>query len=290
MWNFGFPVHVDLYSFRKVGGSWVCSFVSSTIRCLLLVMCDFPACRFAIPTSNQDHIRSCSTKSLFHLTETNAGQVQPVLDLENIFQNEQEIQMSVSKRKLKRKPMSTVKALYATALEAKKVRDEVQKRRDDNTAKIQQLVRSGEKEVQAEGIKTLKEAGRQLREEHRVAEARFNQYNDELVDYVLSLPNKVDPGTPEKEAVLLKEHSVPEGIQKWEFPQYVAVESPVGPGLLSEFPIGYSAWLDLQLREKAQRHLLKGGFVETGNTEYVKRVILQGIGIDPGQFLRIREV
>jgi len=63
-----------------------------------------------------------------------------------------------------------------------------------------------------------------------------------------------------------------------------------GPGLLAEFPVGSTAWLDIDLRGRAQSHLLEGGFVETGNAEYVKRVILQGAGFDHSQFLRIREV
>lgn len=227
------------------------------------------------------------------MTETNAGQLQPVLDIENIFLNERHFQNSVSKRKLGRKAVSTTKELYAKALEAKQARDQIQQRRDENTNKVQELVRSAsdkEKQVKTEEIKTLKENGRQLREQLRESEAKFNQFNDELVDYVLSLPNLLDSETPESEAVLLSETSVPEGVKKWEFPEYTAVESPVGPGLLAEFPIGKSAWLDVHLREKAQSHLLKGGFVETGNAEYVKRIILQGAGIDHTQFLRIREV
>jgi hypothetical protein len=232
-----------------------------------------------------------STKSLFRLNETNAGQLQPVLDIENIFLKESQYQNSISKRNLDRSPVSTTKSLYAQALEAKQERDKIQQQRDANTTKVQELVRSGqEKQIKAEEMKTLKENGRNLREQLRESEAKFNQFNDELVDYVLSLPNLLDPETPESDALLLSETNVPDGVKKWEFPEYTAIESPVGPGLLSEFPIGKSAWLDVHLREKAQTHLLKGGFVETGNAEYVKRIILQGAGIDHSQFLRIREV
>jgi hypothetical protein len=232
-----------------------------------------------------------STQSLYRLNETNAGQLQPVLDIENILKNKADFQNSVSKRKLDRKNISVINALYSKAHEAKKLRDQIQQQRDDNTNKVQELVRSEkEQQVKADEMTSLKEKGRALREQLRESEAKFNQLNDELVDYVLSLPNLLDPKTPDNDAVLLHETNVPDGVKKWTFPEYTAVESPVGPGLLSEFPVGQSAWLDVHLREKAQMHLLKGGFIETGNAEYVKRIILQGAGIDHTQFLRIREV
>lgn len=59
---------------------------------------------------------------------------------------------------------------------------------------------------------------------------------------------------------------------------------------MAEFPVGSTAWLDIDLRGRAQSHLLKAGFIETGNAEYVKRIILHGAGIDHSQFCRIREV
>lgn len=231
------------------------------------------------------------TKSLFRLSEVNAGLLQPVLDIENVFRTEQEIQDAIKKRKLQRKSVSVIKSLYGKAREAKEERDKIEQERDENTKRVQELVRSDkEQNMKVEEMKTMKEKGRQLREQLREAEAKFNQYNDELVDFVLSLPNTVDPSTPDDTAVLLSETQVPQGIKKWEFPEYTAVESPVGPGLLAEFPIGQSAWMDIHLREKAQGFLLKNGYVETGNAEYVKRVILQGAGIPHQNFLRIREV
>lgn len=269
-----------------------CVYPLYTIPPSIKRLSQFPLLQISSFILNQSQPRrSYSTESLFRLNETNSGLLQPVLDIENIFRNEILFQNSVSKRKLNRKRVSIVKELYSKALEAKQVRDQIQLQRDDTTNRVQELVRSEkDKEIKAEEMKTLKENGRKLREQLRESDAKFNQFNDELVDYVLSLPNLLDPETPEAEATLLSQTTVPEGVKKWEFPEYTAIESPVGPGLLAEFPIGQSAWLDVHLREKAQTHLLKGGFVETGNAEYVKRIILQGAGIDPSQFLRIREV
>lgn len=60
--------------------------------------------------------------------------------------------------------------------------------------------------------------------------------------------------------------------------------------MLAEFAVGKTAWMDIDLRGRAQAHLLKEGYIETGNADLVRRIVLQGAGIERSQFLRIREV
>jgi len=228
---------------------------------------------------------------VFRLSETNAGTVQPVLDVKGVLKDSSLYQESIKKRKLTRENVEVLRSLYTQAIDLKQIKERAQKQRDENTEKCQVLVKSDkDKNTKSKEMRTLKERGRQLREELRDAEAQFNRVNDDLVDYILSLPNLLDDNTPIDETRLVKETDIPSGVTPWNFPPYTAIESPVGPGMLAEFPIGQTAWLDIHLREKAQAYLLKSGFSETGNAEFIKRVILQGAGIDPSQFVRIREV
>jgi hypothetical protein len=64
--------------------------------------------------------------------------------------------------------------------------------------------------------------------------------------------------------------------------------SAAGP--YSDFPYGNAVWLELELATKCQKYLLENGFCETGNVDFVKRILLEGSGLDPNQFLRVREV
>jgi len=259
-------------------------------------------------------------ENIFRLNESNAGRVQPVLDIDYVIKHQAEIQDSILKRNVSATDVSKIILLFGEAQELKVQKEKAQREREENTLKCQELLRSTkDKSTKTDEMKILKDKGKLLRDEVRDAEAKFNEINDKLVDFVLSLPNIIDPVTPAKDAKLLSETPVPKGIAPWDYPEYTAVEAAagtksilclllcifnffvfvmhifyfifnIGPGLLAEFPIGRTAWLDIQLREKAQAHLLDGDFVETGNAGYVKRQILQGAGLDPSQFLRIREV
>ncbi|ODN01890.1 Serine--tRNA ligase [Orchesella cincta] len=238
--------------------------------------------------SNSDSTRQYSTQNLFRLTETSASQLQPYLDISNIIKIQEAIQDSINRRQLTRQQVKEVKTLFNQAQAYQRKKENALQLKEANTAKYQALNRSENKDEHTEKLLELKEQGRCLRDEVRAAENKFNEVNDSLVDFVLSLPNVLDRETPATEAQLLKEVA-PKVNLGYDDPEYTAVETQCGPGLLAEFPIGKTAWLDIDLRGKAQAHLLSGGFVETGNAEYVKRLILQGAGIDEKQFLRIRE-
>ncbi|CAL8114122.1 unnamed protein product [Orchesella dallaii] len=239
-------------------------------------------------SSYSSGLRQYSAQNLFRLTETSASQLQPYLDVNNIIKIQDVLQDSINKRQLTRKQVKEVKILFHKAQAYQRRKETAIQLKEENTTKYQALSRAENgKEVNKEKLLELKEQGRLLRDEVRAAEAKFNEVNDSLVDFVLSIPNILDKETPASEAQLLKEV-----VPKIEFeydPEYTAVETQCGPGLLAEFPIGKAAWLDIDLRGRAQAHLLNGGFVETGNAEYVKRLILQGAGMDESQFLRIRE-
>jgi len=62
----------------------------------------------------------------------------------------------------------------------------------------------------------------------------------------------------------------------------------IGP--CPDFAKGSGAWAELELAAKSQKYLLENGFRETGNVDFVRRILLEGTGLDPEQFLRIREV
>lgn len=64
----------------------------------------------------------------------------------------------------------------------------------------------------------------------------------------------------------------------------------LGSGPYAEYTIGPAAILELDLAAKCQKILLSDGFSETGNVDFVKRILLDGTGLDPTQFLEVREV
>ena len=66
------------------------------------------------------------------------------------------------------------------------------------------------------------------------------------------------------------------------------VISGIGP--YPNFATGSGVWAELELAANCQKCLLQNGFRETGNVDFVKRILLEGTGMDPDQFLRIREV
>ena len=56
------------------------------------------------------------------------------------------------------------------------------------------------------------------------------------------------------------------------------------------FLLGPGAMLELEIATICQKFLLAQGFTETGNVDFVKRILLDGTGLDPKQFLKVREV
>jgi len=245
--------------------------------------------RFTASPSVYNGSRHYSTKNLFRLNESSASQLQPYLDIENVIRRQSILQDSVNKRQLTRGEVKEIEQLFQKAQQYKSQKEKVQQLREENTIKCQELIRKEINQVEkSQELVELKEKGRLLREEIRDAENKFNEVNDQLVDFILSLPNVLDKATPETEATLLNDVT-PTKNPPWENPIYTAIETQCGPGLLAEFPVGKAAWLDIDLRGMAQSHLLDGGYVETGNADYVKRIILQAAGMTHSNFLRIRE-
>ncbi len=165
---------------------------------------------------------------MFRLTESGGSQLQPFLDVKNVIQNEELLQSSIEKRQLTRRQVKDVRELFDKAQEYRSLRDKVKQVRAENTEKCQALLKEEtNKPEKSQELRDLKEKGRLLREEIREAENKFNEINDQLVDFILSLPNVLDKDTPTENATLLKE-VMPTKSPPWENPDYTAIETHCG--------------------------------------------------------------
>jgi len=239
------------------------------------------------------HKLDYGTWALSGFNLSNAARIQPVLDVEKIIANEQMYIDTIEKRKMAVKPNAKdVAVLFAEAKALNEKRLDVEKRKNENTAKVQEAVKILKaKKIASEEVKEMRLKGRELREEFRVTTNKFNAVNDKLVSLVLSLPNLLDPITPEKECEVLRDMSPPDGVQPWKFPTepFWRIARPGSLGPQEQFAYGGAAWLELDLAASCQQSLLNEGFLETGNVDFVRRILLEGACLDPNQFLRIRE-
>lgn len=149
---------------------------------------------------------------------------------------EKEYMDSIEKRKLAAKMnVARIAELYE---EAKKLKSEIRKAeklREENSNKVQEMLKSIEEDKLKTGeIKGLRETGKNLREELRTTNLRFNAINDELVDLILSLPNTLHPMTPPEFSQLVREVSPPPEKAPWVKPRNLFWEKI--PGTSSHFP------------------------------------------------------
>ncbi len=135
--------------------------------------------------------------------------------------NEAEFEVSIEKRQLEDKPdVKKVANLFALAKQLKEERRGAEKRKEENSVKVQALLKSLKNNtINTADIKKLRESGKVLRDELRRITQRYNEVNDELVDLILSLPNLLDPITPEDQAEVLREVLPPPGVEHWKYPR-----------------------------------------------------------------------
>jgi len=245
----------------------------------------------SIPIQNICSSPSYGTWALSRFAHLNAGRVQPVLEVDKVIARQAEYLKSFELRKLKIKPeIEKVAELYEAAKKFKDERKQAEIERDQNSVKVQTLLKSlHDDDLNTDEIKTLRENGKRLREELRRCVGKFNHVNDELVDLILSLPNRLDPSTPETDYEVLRSICPPEGVTHWKRPANLNWDRIPGTGPYDEFAAGNAVWVELELAAKCQQFLLEQEFAETGNVDFVKRILLEGSGMDPGQFLRVRE-
>ncbi|CAG7723815.1 unnamed protein product [Allacma fusca] len=234
--------------------------------------------------------RQMGTWALSRLSTVSAGRVQPVLDIEHILKNLELYEDSIEKRKVIPRPeIRNLPKLYEEAVALRDARDRAQQIREEHSLEVAKLIRDRkqDKQTQAE-TNELKERGKILRDELRSAISNFNKVNDAIIDLVISLPNILDPATLEINK-FLRTVDVPEGVKSWSTPPDLEWTVVPGVGPAAEFPRSKASLLELELSGEAQSYLLKNKYTETGNVDFVESSLFDVSGMDPNQFIRIRE-
>jgi len=231
------------------------------------------------------------TWALSPFAHVNAGRIQPVLQVDKVISMEKEYVESIERRQLSQKlNVTRIAELYEAAKDLKVQIRRAEALKDENSSKVQTMLKLlKEDTVNTADIKSLRETGKTIREELRTASAKFNNVNDELVELILSLPNTLDPMTPIDTVEKLREVVPTAGVKHWTKPAHLHWEKVPRVGPYPEFVKGSGVWAELELAAKSQQYLLENGFCETGNADFVRRILLEGTGLDPDQFLRIRE-
>lgn len=80
------------------------------------------------------------TWALSRLTSANSGRVQPVLDIEFVLKHKHLYEESIQHRRLQpAPPILKLPLLYAEAVKLRDLRDEAQRKREDNSAEVSNI-------------------------------------------------------------------------------------------------------------------------------------------------------
>jgi seryl-tRNA synthetase len=233
--------------------------------------------------------RQMGTWALSRLSTVSAGRVQPVLDIEYVLKNLELYEDSIEKRKVLPRPaIRSLPKLYEEAVALRDARDRAQQIREEHSHEVAKLIRERKDKQTNPETNELKERGKILRDDLRAAITNFNKVNDAIIDLVISLPNILDPTTPESNN-FLRTVAVPEGVKAWSTPPDLEWTVIPGVGPAAEFPRSKASLLELELSGEAQSYLLKNKYTETGNVDFVESTLFDVSGMDPNQFIRIRE-
>lgn len=114
--------------------------------------------------------------------------------------------------------LSILPGLYNEAKNLKVKKEEAERARAENAAKVQELLKSVDKTTANAQAKKFRDKGKELREDLRKITNEFNAINDNLVNLVLSVPNQLDSMTPLNKYEILRDFDVKEGVEKFKLP------------------------------------------------------------------------
>ncbi|TMW50513.1 hypothetical protein DOY81_004374 [Sarcophaga bullata] len=212
--------------------------------------------------------------------------LQPYLDFKQTFQNIEQLEHSIEKRKMTT-DLKKIKAMFVTYKEGFKAKEKLEDERELVAKQLKELSKIKSKDEDL--INQLKEKGKNLRNELKTMRNNFYPIEDEFIQAFLHLPNTLHPQCPvgEHERVLYRSQSKLLESEKSHLHNKKLVEFVDNS---QYYMLKEAAEFDYRCTQALSRYFLdKCDFIQSANPDFTRCVLLEANATPMDQYHMVLE-
>lgn len=228
--------------------------------------------------------------SALHITGDKASEnyvtLQPYMDFKNTFQNIEQLEHSIAKRKLTI-DLKHIREMFNTYKKEVEAMEKVEDEREMIAKQLKEMSKAGQKDEDI--MNQLKERGKHLRNDLKTMKTNFYPIEDEFIQAFLHLPNTLHPQCPEgeHERILYRSQQPLMETDKshLEHDDLVSFIDNSRYYMMNE-----AAEFDIRCTQAFTRYLLdKGGFTQTANPDFARCVLLEANATSLDNYYKVLE-
>ncbi|XP_023295300.2 serine--tRNA synthetase-like protein Slimp [Lucilia cuprina] len=212
--------------------------------------------------------------------------LQPYMDFKQTFENMEQLEHSVEKRKLAIDLKSVLK-MFDTYREGIKAMDKLEDEREMIAKQLKQLAKAEQKDEEL--MNDLKEKGKHLRNDLRTMKTNFYPIEDEFIQAFLHLPNTLHSQCPEGEHERVLYRSKQQ-LMKAEKSHLEHDDLIYFIDNSRYYMLNEAAEFDIRVPQALTRYFLdKGNFIQTANPDFTRCVLLEANATPMDQYHKVME-